>query len=169
LANLTIAQLTALATSTGFADPVTAAAIAMAESGGNPDAVGDTSITPPFGSVGLWQINVAAHPSYTAESLHDPTTNAQAALAISNGGTTFTPWSTYTTTNPALSYSRFLPAAQAAAGSSGESLLANPIVHAAFILAAGAGAVWLIETGALEDAMASLRGLARRTRQLLSV
>ena len=92
-----------LAVSVGFPpgdSAVTAAAIAIAESNvpatspptGNPEAVGD----PTFGgSYGLWQVNHPAHPEYDIESLFDPTYNAKAALAISNGGSNFTPWSTY--------------------------------------------------------------------------
>ena len=97
MANWTFSQIRDLAASTGFSDPDTAAAIAMAESSGNPDAVGDLSITPPYGSVGLWQINVKAHPQYDPQSLHDPNYNAQAALAVSSGGTNFRPWTTYNT------------------------------------------------------------------------
>jgi Lysozyme like domain len=94
--NLTLAQLTALAATVGFPNPPLAAAIAMAESGGNPGAIGDLNISP-GGSVGLWQINLAAHPSYTADQLTDPTANAQAAFAISSAGTNWRPWTTYMT------------------------------------------------------------------------
>lgn len=159
MANYTIAQLVALAQSTGFADPATAAAIAMAESGGNPDAVGDLAISPPDGSVGLWQINVAAHPQYSAASLHDPQTNANAALAISSGGSNFQPWSTFNSG----AYQQFLPAAQAVGGATPMPLL----LRLGVILAAGAGAAWLIEHGALEDAVAGLKGLGRRLRALV--
>jgi hypothetical protein len=165
MANWTVAQLYALAASTGFADPITAAAIAMAESGGNPDAVGDTSITPPYGSVGLWQINVAAHPQYDPQSLHDPTTNAQAALAISSGGTTFTPWSTFNSG----AYQQFVPAAQAASGSWLPGVTASPLAQVALILAAGAGAAWLIRGGTLEDAVDGLRRFAGRVRAAIPI
>jgi hypothetical protein len=165
MANWTVAQLYALAASTGFADPVTAAAIAMAETGGNPDAVGDTSITPPYGSVGLWQINVAAHPQYDPQALHDPNTNAAAALAISSGGTNFQPWSTFNSG----AYQQFVPAAQAAAGSWLPGVTASPLAQVALILAAGAGAAWLIRGGTLEDVFTGLRGLGRRARRLLAV
>ena len=64
----------------------------MAESGGNPDAVGDVALG---GSIGLWQIYTVAHPEYDAQRLTDPPYNAQAAYAISSSGTNWTPWSTY--------------------------------------------------------------------------
>lgn len=158
----TTGQIYALAASTGFADPITATAIAMAESGGNPDAVGDTSITPPYGSVGLWQINVAAHPQYTADSLHDPSTNAQAALAISSGGTNFSPWSTFNSG----AYQKYMAAAQAAAGSVPPPQVTQA-VQIALILAAGGGLWWLIEHGYLDDALAGAKRLASRARGLL--
>jgi hypothetical protein len=95
--NLSYAALRQLAVNAGFSDPDTAAAIAMAESSGNPSAVGDISITP-GGSIGLWQINLAAHPEYTADQLKDPQTNANAAYAIyAAAGNSFTPWTTYNT------------------------------------------------------------------------
>ena len=73
-----------------------AVAVALAESSGNPSAVGDTTITP-GGSIGLWQINLAAHPQYTAAQLTDPQANANAAYSIYQAaGNTFSPWSTYT-------------------------------------------------------------------------
>lgn len=96
MSNLSLAELTTLAASVGFPNPPLAAAVAMAESGGNPDALGD----PQFGgSYGLWQINLPAHPEYSSDPtvLYDPTTNAQAAFKISSGGTNWKPWTTYRT------------------------------------------------------------------------
>lgn len=91
---MNLAQLRDLAVSVGFPDPDLAAAVAMAESGGNPNAYGDAQYG---GSVGLWQINLPSHPGVTASQLYDPTFNAQAAYQISNGGTNWTPWTTYNT------------------------------------------------------------------------
>lgn len=77
-----------------------AAAIAMAESGGNPNA---HNTKPPDDSYGLWQINMygslgpsrrAAYGLSSNSQLLDPATNARAAVAIGKGG--FGPWSTYT-------------------------------------------------------------------------
>jgi hypothetical protein len=78
-----------------------AAAIAMAESGGNPNA---HNAKPPDDSYGLWQINMLGSmgPSRRAQfglssntQLFDPATNARAAVAISGGGKSFAAWSTF--------------------------------------------------------------------------
>lgn len=61
-----------------------AAAVAMAESSGNPDATG------PVGERGLWQIAL----SHGAQSTYDPLGNARAAVAISNNGSNWKPWCT---------------------------------------------------------------------------
>jgi hypothetical protein len=65
-----------------------AAAIALAESGGNPNATNDNG----NGSVdrGLWQIN-SVHGS---QSTYDVTANARAAVQISNNGSSWRPWCT---------------------------------------------------------------------------
>lgn len=88
---LSLSQLQQLAASTGFQDPAKAAAIAMAESGG------DTNAFNMEGSYGLWQVNINFHPEYQGDPtvLFDPTTNAQAAFAISNRGTNWNQWSTF--------------------------------------------------------------------------
>jgi len=95
MARWTLPQIRDLAAWIGFPDPDMAAAVAMAESEGNPDAVGDVDISPPDGSVGLWQINAAHHPQFDPKSLHDPVVNARAALAVSGGGVYWKPWTTY--------------------------------------------------------------------------
>lgn len=97
---LSIAELLQLAQAAGFSggDLLKAVAIAMAESGGDPAALGDTSIGSGTGSFGLWQINADAHPEYGPNfaQLYDPTTNANAAYAIyQKAGFSFSPWSTY--------------------------------------------------------------------------
>jgi hypothetical protein len=83
----------AIAKAAGFPDPKLAAAIAMAESGGVPNALASTAREY---SVGLWQINTLTHPSYSRDALTDPAKNAAAAFEISQGGTNWRPWSTYT-------------------------------------------------------------------------
>lgn len=82
-----------LAKDAGFPNPKLAAAIAMAESGGVPNALASTSREY---SVGLWQINRKAHPEFTQEELSDPEKNAAVAFVISKGGTDWSPWTTYT-------------------------------------------------------------------------
>ncbi len=100
---LNLAQLRVLAAAHGFPNPDIAAAVAMAESGGYAMAVGDVTLG--F-SIGLWQINLRAHPEYAATSLYDPNANAIAAFKISNRGTNWKPWTTFN--NGA--YKKFMPA-----------------------------------------------------------
>lgn len=90
MANLTFTQIEDLWKQAG-GDPVyavMAAAIAMAESGGNPDATHTNS----NGTVdrGVWQIN-SIHGS---QSTTDPLANARAAVSISSNGTNWRPWCT---------------------------------------------------------------------------
>lgn len=98
----TYPQLVQLASNAGFtgAAATTAAAIALAESSGNPLAVNPND---PSGSFGLLQINQAAHPGTSTMAL-DPQGSFNLAYQISNGGTNFNPWSTYTSG----AYSKFL-------------------------------------------------------------
>jgi LysM repeat protein len=65
---------------------VTAASIAMAESSGNQYATG------PFGERGYWQIN----PDHGSLSTYDAYGNARAAIIISDDGTNWSPWTTFT-------------------------------------------------------------------------
>lgn len=62
-----------------------AAAIAMAESGGNSDAIS------PSNDYGLWQVNKTYH---GACATLDVMTNARCAVQISNGGSNWQPWCT---------------------------------------------------------------------------
>jgi hypothetical protein len=73
-----------------------ASSIAMAESGGNTDIINPGTSSVPEYSVGLWQINLRAHPQYTVASMQNPTLNAAAMYSISSGGKNWQPWSTYT-------------------------------------------------------------------------
>lgn len=108
MARLTVTQMYALARKAGFGvgGAVNAAAIAEAESGGNPDAVNQSS-----GATGLWQILPSAHPQYAGTDLKDPGVNAKAAYEISNHGRNWSPWVTYTSGT----YRQYLPQAQSAA------------------------------------------------------
>jgi lysozyme-like protein len=99
---LTLGQLRALAVSVGFPNPDLAAAIAMAESGGNILALGDIMLGH---SYGLWQINARAHPEYDVAQLVDPTYNAKAALEISHRGTNWQPWTTF----KSGAYKKYMP------------------------------------------------------------
>lgn len=89
---LLLGELVALARRVGFPDPELAAAVAMAESGGNAGAVGDNGT-----SFGLWQIHTPVHPQFSPQSMLDPTSNALAAFAISSQGTNWHPWTTFNT------------------------------------------------------------------------
>jgi hypothetical protein len=95
---LSLSQIATVARNAGFSgnDLVTAIAIAMAESSGNPNAIGDAGIGE--GSFGLWQINSYYHPEYGPDftTLYDPQVNANAAYAIYvQSGRSFKPWSTF--------------------------------------------------------------------------
>lgn len=101
MAILSLSQLNSLAQQVGLSPNAanTAAAIAMAESGGNtaaynPETAAGTA--PGHGSRGLWQIYGAAHPQYDNASMFDPVANARAMYAISGGGQSWNAWSTYT-------------------------------------------------------------------------
>jgi hypothetical protein len=89
---LTRQAVLAIAKHVGFPDPKLAAAIALAESGGVPNALNRSSREV---SVGLWQINTLKHP-YTADNMRDPIKNARAAYTISRGGTNWSAWPTFT-------------------------------------------------------------------------
>jgi Lysozyme like domain/Putative peptidoglycan binding domain len=105
---LTPEQITLVASKAGFKGDnlVTIVAIALAESGGDALAIGDSGM-----SFGLWQINAHAHPDmipgwkHTASkeenikecsktAWYDPFLNARFAYKLSGGGG-FSPWSVY--------------------------------------------------------------------------
>jgi hypothetical protein len=90
----TLAQLRQFAEGAGFSGSSadTAAAIAMAESGGDPYAI---NYADPGGSYGLTQINGAAHGATAANTLGNPSEAFAQMFSISNGGTNFSPWSTF--------------------------------------------------------------------------
>jgi hypothetical protein len=105
-ARMSADEIRALAAGAGFPDPDLAAAVALAESGGDPGVVGDLDLGI---SIGLWQINVKAHPALAAGGeLRDPAYNARAAFEVSKGGTNWRPWTTYRSG----AYKRFLRSAQ---------------------------------------------------------
>lgn len=79
-----------------------AAAVALAESGGNPTS---HNPNPPDDSYGLWQINMLGgmgpdrrqrYGLANNAALYDPLTNAKVAVSMSNGGANWQPWSTFT-------------------------------------------------------------------------
>ena len=83
------------------AEASTAAAVAIAESGGNPlAAYPGTTVAAGEGSTtdatGLWQILGLPSGDFTAAELTDPLSNAKMAVAkYTQAGNSFSPWQTY--------------------------------------------------------------------------
>jgi hypothetical protein len=107
----TDAQLAGLVLGVGFSQQaaITAVAIAIRESSGNSDAVGDVSLeTATWGpSIGLFQIrslNSEKGKGTERDEIanKDPVTNAKHAYSISGGGVNWKPWSTYKGIAPTL-------------------------------------------------------------------
>jgi hypothetical protein len=92
---------------------VVAGAVAMAESGGHPDATNwnGASADCPSGSTdrGIWQINDCYWP-YSDACAFDPACNASAMATISNNGASWTMWAAYNNG----SYQNYMSAAQQA-------------------------------------------------------
>ena len=88
--NLSCSSLEALWEAAGgsHTEAFMAAEIAMAESGGRQDALSPTN------DYGYWQINGSHGP---AEATFNPIGNAKAAIAISDNGSDWNPWTTYVT------------------------------------------------------------------------
>lgn len=110
----TTMNLVTLARNAGFQgyDAIIAAAVALAESSGNPKKYNpesdyfqrhgiDPSVAEGQGSVGLWQIFQYVHPEFRGQDLYDPQTNANAAYKVYKAaGYSFSPWSTFSQNNP---------------------------------------------------------------------
>lgn len=107
MAVLTRSQVVAYAQGAGFTGNSLniAVAIAQAESSFNTNA----KLVNTDGSIdrGLWQINNRWHPEVSDAQAYDPAGAARAAYAISNKGTSFTPWVTFTTG----AYKKYMPVA----------------------------------------------------------
>lgn len=121
-----------------------AVAVAIAESGGNTNA---HNAIPPDNSYGLWQINMLGDmgPSRrkqfglsSNDELYDANVNAKAMSALSNGGTNWKPWTTYTRGT----YRAYMARGMAAAGSS-------------------SGTVGVIETLPVKDESGSFTSITR--------
>lgn len=105
MTTLSPAAIYALARGAGLsaAAATTATAVALAESGGRTDAMGDVGLEDAtWGpSVGLWQIRSLKAQSGTgghrdATRLTDPAFNAASMAAISGAGSSFSAWTTFT-------------------------------------------------------------------------
>lgn len=140
---MSIDDILTVATNAGFTgqDLTTAVAVALAESSGNPNALGDVGIGQ--GSFGLWQINSYWHPEYGPDftTLYDPQTNANAAYQIYvKAGNSFSPWSTFKNG----SYSQFVSSVTAAIAI---FITQNPVESATIgtgVLIAIAVAIWFL-------------------------
>lgn len=126
---------TALAAGFSPEQAVTMTAIALAESGGRPEAHNPNRSTGD-NSYGLWQINMidSLGPARRKEfgigsddALFDPQTNAAAAFQVSGGGGNFKPWTTYTSG----AYKSHLDEARAAAGMGAAGMAAGAAVGTA--------------------------------------
>lgn len=92
----------------GFADPLTALAVSLAEFGENRDinSQSQSDYIGPSGreeSYGPWQIHLPSHPDVSRSCAMDLECSTAAAKSISKGGTDFGAWSAFTNG----SYSRF--------------------------------------------------------------
>lgn len=98
---LTPNQIAQLAYNAGFRGSALrmAVAVALAESGGNPNAYNPESAAGTArgsGSRGLWQIYGTAHPWANSDIAFNPVFNAQAAYRVyKEAGNSFHPWSTF--------------------------------------------------------------------------
>lgn len=112
--DLSTAELLALAFYAGFRgnSQAQAVSIAKAESGGNPASVnpGDKNV------VGLMQINLSAHPTVTRACALNPVCAMKASYTISDEGTNFDAWQTYTGKglSGAPPYLKYMPQTQQA-------------------------------------------------------
>lgn len=99
MAILTHDQIVSIAESVGFSPSGagTIAAIALAESSGNTQAIGgpNTNGTYDYGLVQINGVHIASGAISQAQAL-SPVSALAYALKLSNGGTNFTPWATYT-------------------------------------------------------------------------
>lgn len=88
---------------------VTAIAVALEESGGNPDAVNVNKDKYRSRDRGLWQINDHWHPEVSDAIAFDPTQAAAAAYTISHQGSNWSAWSAV----KSGAYALYLPRAKA--------------------------------------------------------
>lgn len=112
------AALKSLAASVGLsgADLDVAAAIALAESGGRPEAISRTN------DYGLWQINAPSWPQFTKTELLTPAGNARAMATVRRSGRGWNHWTTYRTG----AYRRHMAAGAAAPTGPGDIVDALP-------------------------------------------
>lgn len=123
MGNLTPAQLAQLAHGAGFRNGAGyqgkgltwAVAVALAESGGNPQARGVNSDSRHTVDRGLWQINSYWHREVSDAQAYSPTGAAAAAYRISKAGSDWHEWSTFSNGAAAAQLGRAALAAGGAA------------------------------------------------------
>lgn len=96
--NYSFGEMLGFALQAGFTGPAayTAAAIGLAESNGNPNAIHYQDGGKPYNSYGLMQINGSNDAAVGgARNALDPLTSFKQAYTLSKGGTDFSPWSTF--------------------------------------------------------------------------
>lgn len=105
---LSDAQVAAVCARAGFRDAalVKAVAVALAESGGDTQAVNINSDSTRSRDRGLFQINSRWHPEVTDAQAFDPAANAAAAYRISAGGTNWSQWAAWNNGAAALQLGR---------------------------------------------------------------
>lgn len=144
MANLSQAQIEMYARAAGMSNPQVMAAIAMAESGGNPNA---HNVIPPDNSYGLWQINMIGsmgpgrrkeYGISSNDELFNPAVNARAAAKIlSSQG--LSAWSTYTSG----AYKKYLNGGAGGATNATDASAWDPLGSLAGGLVMGPGGVLL--------------------------
>lgn len=118
MANLTEREIALAAKQAGFPPDqiATATAVALAESGGNPNAV-NTANRNGSTDYGLWQINTIHGSLLSQGNKFDPNDNAKMAYTVwSRAGNKWTPWSVYNSQR----YLSFMPRASLAAASANQ-------------------------------------------------
>ena len=126
MAILSDVQIAQYAAKGGFSGSgiVTAIAVALAESGGNPAAQGvNRNAQGKVTSIdrGLWQINSVYHSEVSDSCAFNPSCAAGQAFRISGQGANWTPWSTYTNGAYRNYTARALVAAQSVGSTSGSN------------------------------------------------
>jgi hypothetical protein len=123
---LTDKQIADAVKAAGFPESawVTAIAVALAESGGNSDALNDANSNG-SSDYGLFQVNSVHAGLLNGGNWRDPVYNAKMALSISSNGSNWKPWVAYTTGR----HVPFIPRARKAAGTTaGSAPTALPVV-----------------------------------------
>lgn len=109
-------EIAYVAREAGFTDLQTAVAVALAESGGDTEALGRSTSGASIGNRdhGLWQISGRWHADLLTTELNwrDPQANAHMAFAVfTNAGSKWDPWHTFTSG----SHLQYMPDGQIAA------------------------------------------------------